>query len=170
MKSDPLQLAERILSVNWQSDFEKTKSRVALMREYLRRSALWAHHLDSSGRWPFFDVAIIIDPEVRADEEIVERVKDHIEGQSQLPVVTDTCIWSLHFAALRSAAVPLPALPDLYEPLILMYERGGGFGIDGTGSIEVDMVALPRRGMQKFLSAEPLASLNPEELDTLDAQ
>ncbi|MBB6174845.1 coproporphyrinogen III oxidase [Nocardiopsis mwathae] len=58
----------------------------------------------------------------------------------------------------------------MFEPLIQMYERGGGFGLDGTGCIEVDMVAMPRHGMQRYLSTEPRAPLTTEELDALDSQ
>jgi hypothetical protein len=59
----------RLLSVDWNSFCEKDRSHVALVREYLRRTALWAKCLEATEAWPFFDVAGYIAPEVRAAKD-----------------------------------------------------------------------------------------------------
>ncbi|MFH9658963.1 hypothetical protein ACH4NF_14665 [Streptomyces sp. NPDC017248] len=157
-------LAGRLTSVDWVGDWERSRSRVRLMHEFLRRSALWAHALGSDD-WPFFDVAALVEPSVRADELTVEQV---VAGASALqPVVGDTCAWALHLAALRDADVRLPELPDPFEPLVRMYERGGAFLLDGTGFVQVDAAAVPLMTCdQRF--AQPELPMTDADLDALD--
>ncbi len=158
------QLAGRLASVDWEGDWERSRSRVKLMREFLRRSAFWAGELGSAD-WPFFDVAALVDPSVRADPQTVEHV---VAGASaHQPVVADTCAWALHFAALRDADVRLPELPDPFEPLVDMYERGGAFLLDGTGTVQVDAAAIPLATREQWL-AQPELSLTAAELGALD--
>lgn len=158
------QLAGRLASVDWEGDWERSRSRVELMREFLRRSALWAGELGSED-WPFFDVAALVDPSVRADPQTVEQVAAGVSVHQ--PVVGDTCAWALHFAALRDADVGLPKLPDPFEPLIRMYERGGAFLLDGTGTVQVDAAAIPLATRDQRLG-QPELSLTVAELDALD--
>ena len=50
---DPLdRVNARLRRVDWSTFGERTGSRVALMREYLRRSALWSEALGCPERWP----------------------------------------------------------------------------------------------------------------------
>lgn len=160
------QMAGRLRSVDWEGDWERSRSRVRLMQEFLRRSALWARELDSED-WPFFDVAALVEPSVRAESQTVERAV--ARAGAHQPVVGDTCAWALHFAALRDADVRLPELPDPFEPLVRMYERGGAFVLDGTGSAQVDAAALPLMTRDQRLVQSAL-SLTDVELDALDGR
>jgi hypothetical protein len=158
-------LAGRLEGVDWGGDWERARSRVRLMQEFLRRSALWAGELGGEG-WPFFDVAALVDPAVRADPQTVGQV---VAGASALqPVVGDTCAWALHFAALRDAEVRLPELPDPFEPLVVMYERGGGFSRHAGLFIQVDMADVLIGDCADRAARAPLA-IEPAELDALDA-
>lgn len=159
-------LAHRLLAVNWSERFAQRRSQVALMREYLRRSALWSRELNSKG-WPFFDIAADIDPKVRAEPSIVSGLKEGLPG-GLYPMVVRTCVWSLHFAALRDAGIPIPDLPDPFEPLILMYERGNGFKLEGTGFIEVDFIGVRKGTREDHLVSEQRAPMNRAALDALD--
>ncbi|MBC3843629.1 hypothetical protein GXW82_35700 [Streptacidiphilus sp. 4-A2] len=130
------------------------------MREFLRRSSLWARELGADS-WPFFDVAALIDPAVRAPEQAVTEVVAAIPEQQ--PVIARTCQWALHFAALADAGVALPDLPHPYAPLLHMYELGGGFLLDGTGFIEIDSGSIPMR-RPDFWIDQPAKTALPEEL------
>jgi hypothetical protein len=158
------QVAGRLASVDWEGDWERSRSRVTLMREFLRRSALWAGELGSED-WPFLDVAALVDPSVRADPQTVERVA--AVASVHQPVVGDTCAWALRSAALRDADVRFPELPDPFEPLVVMYERGGGFSRQAGLFIQVDAANLPIGDRADRAARKPVV-IDPVELDALD--
>ncbi|MFE5811674.1 hypothetical protein [Streptomyces sp. NPDC056491] len=160
-----LALAARLERADWVGSFDRTRSRVALMREFLRRSALWAGATGST-EWPFFDIAGRIDPSARIDDESVKGVAERIGLQQ--PVVLNTVTWALNFAVLSDTTPVLPDLPSPFEPLVLMFERGGGFGLDGSGHIEVDMAAIARGTVEQARERAPL-DLDGAGLDALDA-
>jgi hypothetical protein len=60
-------------------------------------------------------------------------------------------------------------LEDPFEPLILMYERGGGFATE-NGFVDVDMAGIPLRSWRDHLSSQPIVELDAATLDRLDAQ
>ncbi|WP_374774245.1 hypothetical protein OG756_15860 [Streptomyces sp. NBC_01310] len=158
-------LAARLERTDWAGSFDRTRSRVALMREFLRRSALWAGETGST-EWPFFDIAGRIDPSARIDDESVQSIAEKIGLQQ--PVVLDTLTWALNFAVLSDIRTGLPDLPSPFEPLMLMFERGGTFSLDGSGHIEVDMAAMARGTVERALERVPL-DLDGTSLDALDA-
>ncbi|MFE6305748.1 RDD family protein [Nocardiopsis sp. NPDC057823] len=160
-------LAARIRAIDWNGNPDHTRSRVALMREYLRRAALWTRAVQGKG-WPFYDVAEFAAPGVRADEGVVSGVLENPAVVDQFPAVGRSCAWALHLAAARDAGVPLPDLPDLFEPLIRMYERGGGFSLSGTGTIDIDGAGLYRGTLPDHLGDEPRAPETDAGLDALD--
>ena len=168
---DPVvRTAERLLAVDWSGDlgWDHVRSRVQLMREYLRRAALWAEAVDCTDRWPFFDIAACVDPSVRADGVLEDRLSKNFERNPVWPDVKDTSIWALRWAALRAApGSKLPDLEDPFEPLILLYERGGGFNT-AHGRIEINLVALPPRDWSEHLSSQPVVALDRSTLDKLD--
>lgn len=61
------QLVARLGLVRFEESLDHNGSRLVLMREYLRRSALWAQVLVCAGKWPFFDIATAVDPSARFD-------------------------------------------------------------------------------------------------------
>ncbi|MFG3225395.1 hypothetical protein ACGF07_11545 [Kitasatospora sp. NPDC048194] len=136
-------LADRLTSVDWNPAQTDPRLRISLMKEFLRRSALWAYQLGSD-RWPIFDVAALIDPSVRADPELVDQVSKSCATQST--AVQQSCVGALHFAALRESGRAIPRLPDPYEPIVVLFENGGGFALDGTGMIDVDVTVSMSRG------------------------
>lgn len=160
-------LADRLMSVEWDGDWTRTRSRVALLKEYLRRSAEWVDRLGSSA-WPFSDIAALVDPQVRADPTIVSQVEASMNRPEVWPEVRDTAVRALHFAALQKAGGALPDLPDPFEPLIIMYERGGGFSITETGAIQIDVAGVQFGSMKAHLGLEPRAPMDERSLDALD--
>lgn len=76
---------EQLLAIDWQlhDDESDVASNVDLLREYLRRAALWAKALKCTKEWPFFDVAAHIRPSVRLFSfEHTEALRQHF---AQLP-------------------------------------------------------------------------------------
>lgn len=157
-----VELAHRLRSVDWAGDFSRTRSRVKLMQEYLRRASWWAQRLDRTPEWPFFDIAEAVDPAVRADPELVARTTEGLGWYAKRVVA-----WALHFAELRTLAPQkLPDLDDPFEPLIVLFERGGDF-TTANGRIEVDLAQLPPKSWVDYRIAEPFVA--PDDAAALDA-
>jgi hypothetical protein len=115
-------------------DGDQHRTRVLLMQEFLRRSALWSQALDASV-WLFFDIAELIDPGVRAPEDEVGKA---LSGAFVLRPFRTSAEHALHFEALRDARIGLPGLPHPFTPLLAMYEVGGGFAFGHNGTVDVD--------------------------------
>lgn len=163
---------KRIKAIHWAGSFDKTPSRVALLREYLRRASWWAEAVKSS-EWPFFDIAAAITPAVRAGAASVRAVEEHLAGALQGALVVHSCVRALHFAALEDAGTKLPKVPSSvarpFEPLLLMFERGGGFRLSGSGLIEVDAAGVPKGTAKSHHTDKPVVALERAALDALDA-
>ena len=137
--------ADRIKALTWTYREKETELRVRLMTDFLRRSALWAKAF-AAPTWPFPDLAAAVDSDVRVPEDVLAQALETVPEHPS--VVRMVLTNALHFAALQDARADLPDLPDPYEPLLEMLERGEGFGVDGTGRIEVDLQSLPRRNAE----------------------
>ncbi|MBL1179337.1 hypothetical protein [Pantanalinema sp. GBBB05] len=129
---------QRILAITWQPDDSQIDIHIALMHEYLRRSSLWAKALNCNGRvTPFFDIADRVAPDVRAEPEIVEALLRHLKQIPLNGLVQRTCEWALHWAAISDTSqVKQLTLPEPYEPLLVLLERGGTFRRE-TGWIDI---------------------------------
>jgi hypothetical protein len=160
----------RLLAVDWTggTSFDHARSRARLMREYLRRSAWWAQTLDAVAEWPFFDIAAHLAPEVHVPEGIARHLEDLISTRIGWPSVAGACRAALHWAALTDARIPTAyELDDPYEPLVLLFERGGGFTTE-HGYIDLGGSSIPRGTWQDHLVAEPVVDLTQSTLDALD--
>ncbi|MFI0351419.1 hypothetical protein [Actinomadura sp. 9N407] len=165
-------LADRLMAIDWSVEWpdgpDRTRSRLALMREFFRRSDWWAHHAGAA-RVPFFDVAGRLGTGVAADPDLVRRVQQKMDLSSLQPAAR-MCKAALDFAALKEQDVELPRLPDPYEPLVYFFERGGAFYRDCSGAfIEIGGAAIPYRAAKAKLVSEPYAPLDHALLDELDA-
>ena len=163
-------LAERIMVIDWEGSFDHMRSRAYLMKEYLRRAAWWAKATEAPG-FPFFDIAAAVDPSVRADPSIVGLVETRVKSRLQGLRVVRACEQALLFAALLDAGTALPEAPaEPYEPLLVMFERGGGFSTEGSGLIEVDSLGIRIGRLEDNLLEEPVITLDQAALDAADAQ
>lgn len=158
---------ERLRAVDW-SDVDEAyrheNSRARLMREYLRRAALWAHHYGAEQSWPFFDLAEHVDPTVQTPDDIAAELDEVLRGVGPFSVET-TCRGAVRWAALGAESkVDLPDLPDPYEPLLALYERGGGFFVEEFIDLNGAMIQLAE--LSSYLSA-PLSSRSHRPRSTL---
>lgn len=137
------------------------------MREYLRRSAVQARRLGATDAWPFFDLAEYAARGTAVPADLGARLGELTSGAARYPAVARSCWGALHWAA----AVDAEALPadadDPYEPLLLFFERGGGFYLE-EGFIDVEGGSVVRKTWQDHADAEPL-DLSPAALDEFDA-
>ena len=196
MMDQPAALAaiDRVGKIEWRHDPARLGSQVALMREYLRRSALVAEALGGTADWPWNDAAARLtlpgvdprflpgyalldpEPEYRGPgtdplEDRVLALSRRILGGADHPTVymRNTCLWDIRWEAVSShpSLAPLD-LPDLYEPLIVMYERGGWFRMEhGYIDLGETMIAISFR---QALHLTPLPALDSQALDRLDEQ
>lgn len=156
--------------VDWDSADEHAASRATLLREYLRRSAIWAEDLGATDEWPFFDIAARVDPAVRAPSELVEELADFTSENVPAFKSRKLCEFAVQWAALDDAAPDTARRHvDPFEPLLLLFERGGVFVVE-NGVVDFATLRVPIGTCQSHLSPEPVTGLAPEELDVLDKQ
>ncbi|MGK5553903.1 hypothetical protein ACSNOI_20005 [Actinomadura kijaniata] len=161
-------LAERLEAVRWGG--EPLPSWHRLFLEHMRVGALWARHLGL--RATVFDIPGTVAPGLDADAELVRRVEESLSRSYPSYYDRRSTRWALAMAAVRDAGVALPDLPDPYEPLLMLFERGGSYGVDCAGVFwEVGFVGVPRR---RYLDAkavdEPVAPLDHDLLDEYDLE
>jgi hypothetical protein len=140
------------------------------LQEYLRRAALWSKALDCTDEWPFFDVAAHICPLECADDTKVKVLKTHF---TETPfyvagIIEKTCEWFLHWDRVKNLPkVSDFTLPEPYEPLIIMYERGGIFSME-HGFFDFAVGSFPRGKWQQYEEIIPLLKLDTITLDRVD--
>ncbi|MFF3993609.1 hypothetical protein ACFYX8_09900 [Streptomyces cyaneofuscatus] len=164
-------VSDRLGAIDWDDDgaaFRHAHSRALLMREYLRRAALWAKAYGAEESWPFFDIAEYVDADITTPPKVAEELEQLLKDLAPASLRT-TCRAAVRWSALRDAHRDLPAdLPDPYEPLLLMYERGGGYYLEEY--LDLNGVMIPLRDMESNISAAPFVTLAPTTLDALDAE
>ncbi|MDH6227251.1 hypothetical protein [Streptomyces sp. MJP52] len=162
---------DRLRAVDWYGDWDvstaHTRSRALLMREYLRRAALWAQTYGREEDWPFFDVTEWVDPSFRLEAELEGELEDFLDQKVPTPSTSRACRGVVRWAALKDRAEGSAAeLPDPYQPLLLMFERGGGYSIEEF--IDLYGVMIPHGTLASNRDAEPFLTLAPRTLDALD--
>ncbi|MEU0829994.1 hypothetical protein [Streptomyces sp. NPDC005969] len=174
MTDEPtLTTLERLRAVDWSGDwdyaFGHAQSRRLLMHEYLRRSALWAQACGAEDAWPFFDATEYLDAKFQLPSELAAELDQFLKEAAY--GARKTCGAAVRLAELRAQNnTELPDLPDLCEPLILFYERGGEFLQDGAGFLDLTGVSIKLRGLQNHLTDMPFLTLGSSTLDALDAE
>jgi hypothetical protein len=162
----------RLVKVDWDGDFELSHrhaaSRAKLMREYLRRSARWAAQLNATEEWPFFDIAGRLAPESDTRAELAQQLDKALAHRAGWPSHRTVARAALRWADLLDAGVSLPLdLEDPFEPLLLMFERGGAYTTE-AGFIDLGASSVPRKTWRDHLSSDPVTALDPTTLDALD--
>ncbi|MEV6679344.1 hypothetical protein AB0N09_21200 [Streptomyces erythrochromogenes] len=167
-------MLNRLRAVEWVGDRDQVLARVVsrrvLMREYLRRAALWARECSAESAWPFFDVTEHVDPGFRLSPETAAELRAYLDRVPG-PELRETCAGAVRLAVVRERnPAALPDLPDLYEPLVLFYERGGEFVRDDAGGLDLTGVSFRPGTPQGNLGTPPFRALDGTVLDALDAR
>lgn len=163
---------ERLGAVDWGDGiaaYDHGNSRALLMREYLRRAAAWARAYGAEDSWPFLDLAELVAPEVTIEPGVAAELEEALKGVAPSSLKR-TCRAAVRWAALTSTEMDLPAdLPaDPYEPLLLLFERGGGYFVEEFVDLNGAMVRLGT--VDSNLAAPHFLTLLPSALDALDAE
>ncbi|MER7580218.1 hypothetical protein [Kitasatospora sp. NPDC097691] len=164
---------ERLAGIKWtnmEGHNAHAISMSRLMIEYLRRAALWAEVLGGPPRWPIYDIAGALAPDVRVDPELAERLEDFLIAHVGGIETENACRAVVRWATLLDTpGLRLPDLPDPFEPLLLVYERGGEVIADESRAFNFGGRSVRIKLWREHLSAEPAVSLDAATLDALDA-
>ncbi|MGW4651608.1 hypothetical protein [Kitasatospora sp. NPDC004289] len=128
-----LVMVERLAAVDWvawEPAFEHAEERARLMREYLRRAARWAEAVGGTDVWPFFDLAGLVDPGVQVEAGVAGQLAALVERLGEGSGGARICRAAVRWASLGEDARCAVGLPDPYEPLVAMVERGGGVTLE----------------------------------------
>ncbi|MFD3762412.1 hypothetical protein [Streptomyces sp. NPDC058622] len=154
----------------WDHAFGHVLSRRLLMREYLRRAAVWAQACSAESAWPFFDITEHVDPEFRLSPELSAELDEFLRTVPG-SALRRTCAGAVRLAELRAQnPAAYSDLPDLYEPLVLFYERGGEFVVDNAGGLDLTGVSFRPGTAQGNLGTPPVRALSQTVLDAVDAK
>lgn len=185
---------ERLQAITWRPDTARLGSHVALMREYLRRSAIVAEALGNALNWPWYDAASLltlpgIDPH-RLPGYVTAEAKpqgpgpdaDPLEaqmlaldwhvgstGQAKSAYAWKSCLWYIRWESVKRHPALMPLnLPNLYDPLITFHERGGWFRPE-QGYLDLDGYNLSFSSKYCAETAQkPPLVITPAALDELD--
>ena len=158
------QLASRIehAAARFRPDYGRQASHAALLKEYLRRLALWADALGRRDEWPLLDVAAALYPErfSKADELHLPQFGGAFRAALQA---------ALNFAEVaETPRLRGYGLPDPYTPLVRLLERGATLTTE-HGMIYAGTVGMPRHPFPQPIARSPGALLDDASLDALDS-
>lgn len=162
-------MVERLLAVRWDDDaaYAQRRSRGRLTREFLRRTAQWALAVGAREGWPFSDLASAVDPAVEVDPALLARLESDPSAAGAFPVRPVHGALIVRWAAL--GALPrqrFPELDDPYEPLLALFDRGGGL-MPYNGFIELGYGSYALRSLEERAGLEqvPIDDATLAELD-----
>ncbi|MBV1852437.1 hypothetical protein [Catellatospora tritici] len=159
-------MALRLAEVDWEESQLTVPSRMRLMREFLRRSALWAQRLGAVERWPFFDIAGVLEPDLKIDPELVHELVQEMDRRGVIWPNHLVVPYVLAFVALSS---PPTDLPDPFEPLLRFWERGGSFSREGGAILIGHTQRVSAVEIDPYLTPGLTFDISEAVLDELDA-
>ncbi|MER6912644.1 hypothetical protein ABT354_13330 [Streptomyces sp. NPDC000594] len=161
----------QLRAVDWGDDaaaFAHANSRALLMREFLRRTALWARAQGAEEAWPFFDVCDRIALDLSLSDRLAAEAESTLADLAPQSLRL-ACRAALRWAVLRDTGAPVPGgLPDPYEPLLLLVGRGGGWFLQEFLDLTGVMIRLGT--VESNAAATPFTTLDRATLDALDAE
>jgi len=155
----------RLRAIPARARWDRTRSHVALVREYLHRIALWATVCQCERDWPWVDVVEEAVPHLPESAEIARAIAE------MSPSYQAKLVYKMHLrwiGARPHLKRPLSKLQPPYEPLIRLYERGGAFTWEER-IIEVPGAGVHAGNINRFLTVPtPLTELDERTLDEID--
>jgi len=160
---------ERLRRIDWRSGERPLPSQVALVREFLRRSAQSATSLGRTAEWPFANYASALPGARPPPAAILDELHRHLAARRVAGTELQVCDWFLRWVAAEAAGADTRGLSNPLEPLVMLFERGGRI-LPEKGFIYVGHVGVPAavRGWQAFAGLPPVVSLDDASLDELD--
>ncbi|MFI8459441.1 hypothetical protein [Kitasatospora sp. NPDC085464] len=128
-----------------------------------------ARRVRDTDEWPFFDLAAIVAPGIRADQALVAAIEDFVEDASNSWHAVEASTAAVQWASLHDApGLSLSPLPDPFEPLLRLFERGGAAFSFADGFIDFGILMVRRGNWRSHLSPSPVVELDDDTLDALD--
>ena len=157
----------RLSKIDWQNyGRSERRSNVLLVKEYLRRAAQFAHVVSVDGSRPFFDPAKAIGKEQLVPLTTITALRESL-GRSANSFAWRICECYLSLCALVDAEEPTPVqFRDLFEPLVLLFERGGQLGFH-HGELVVGRYGMPFHNWREMMSLQPY-DISEKALATAD--
>jgi hypothetical protein len=161
---------ERIMSMHiGNPDLSREKSHYRLFREHERRVALWSKALGfpEETQPVIWDIATAIIPSVAVEEEKMRTLPETMKSPYTLRIFQNALKWT---AIQDSPEARRYDLPAPYEPLIVIYERGGIVYKGELGrSWFVTKGELIPRMHEYYDHTTPIVELDTAILDAIDA-
>jgi hypothetical protein len=169
------QAKSRINSINWKSDDPyKEGSHRLLFKEFLRRAALLAEFfglLDVPGTgWPMLNYAAYFDSSLELEDEEIDILAEKLQVNGfPLWYSQRVCIYFIHWVTIQNKPeVVEKNIPNPYEPLLILYERGGTFQRDKIGTWEFSSTAFFIGISSSHLGSTPVVELDEASLNQAD--
>ena len=162
---------ERIMSISWESDFSRSESQYALFCEFFRRMAKWTEFLGCREQWLFGNLANYVDSNLEIDRSKIDRLEQHLKNLGLHFLIIRVCINFVYWEMLekRFSLMKESKLPEPYEPIILMFERGGIFDTE-HGYFDLSGIGIPKPTWKSSYNNISEIKITPEELDRIDAE
>lgn len=115
------------MRINWKKKYDYAKQDIykLLIREWLRRMALWGKALNATQKWPFINIVDEIFGEQEVSEPVVVEITSFLSEYVNI-YATYTSIWYVRWSGVKNRKeVAQFNLPEPYEPLIVFFELGG---------------------------------------------
>ena len=125
---------ERLSSLNNESrnTYKSIGSCVLLFKEFCRRMALWSDTMFLKDHWPLFDITSNIDSSWEID---YNQLSDYLKEKNITifsPTSNQIIKWFIHWEGNKNKElIKQFNLPDPYEPVITLLERGGDIHKEG---------------------------------------
>jgi len=147
--------AARLSKIDWRSyGRSNRRSDCVLVNEYLRRAAQFAQVTSIETARPFFDAAKAIGREDAVPSEAIDELRGSI-GRSANVFAWRICELYLSWCALVDSEEPTAIrFHDLFEPLILLFERGGELGFH-HGELLVGRFTVPFHNWREMAALQP---------------
>jgi hypothetical protein len=119
----------KIQSISWKFSDDHVYSNAKLLQEHFHRLALWCEALGDFSRWPSSDIMYMI-MHRKSDDDAIEKIQYELDRHAPYLSYSDLRAWErwFHWQIIHDYALEThPSLPDAFEPLIRMYERGGAY-------------------------------------------
>ncbi len=133
---------------------------------------LWAKKLDCVDAWPYFSPANYLAPDIKVDEETIAALRQHlkrvgIDSVLMRGKLDHTLRWAAVIDGLPESVDA--SLPHPYDPILIMYERGGTFSkSDGNLIMVSDRVGFSKGRWTDFDKLTPYVALDKATLDAID--
>lgn len=171
------QAKKRINSINWKyNDPHKEGSHMLLFKEFLRRAALLAELfeiLDVPGTgWPMLNYATYFDSSLELEDEEIDALAEELHvGGFPFWYSSRVCIYFIHWIIIQDRPeVVAVNIPNPYEPLLTLYERGGTFQRDKDGTWEFSFTAFFIGSSSSHVSSIPVIELDETSLENVEKE